>query len=760
MIKAFISHSSKQKEFAQELYKKVGGDFCYIDCYDFQPAFKTIDEIYAKIDSCTIFVLLLSKESLASDWVKKEISAAIRKFSPNQLNRFWPFIIDPELNVNDCPEWMRKDECFNLKYFKSPEQLRKDIEQKFRKIVWMESPGIKARETTLIGRQEELGQFEDIRYSKGGSEIRALIISGRTGVGKDAFAKQCLYLMKYEHETEPYRISLENKSSIEDFIVQLNLITDVYNNDELKDKLNGTSEQKIDLTVDLLNSLFKNKSVVFIEDNLACVLPTRDLPEWLGDIISHEQLEKKLALFIKSRLAPNAYIRQKYPRLAHVQLHPLSRKDRKKLFYNLAERYELNNISEKDVDFFVDRLLLSPSQIHHALMAVKNVGLTQAKIDIDSLVDIGDERAKPLMDHFKQNDLSINVIVILAKFEFLGFDVLEEIFEGQEKELQDSIADMIVYGIVTMFGPSDEYIRLDNYVCNYISRNKIGLPADLESAVAEIIEKRVVSANITRDVSVYFFDLRQKIASGRFSNDAYLVPSVIIKAVVDTYNKKDYNQVIQICDKVLTDCHNFFSEVVWELTYWLCLALCRTLKDRDNNRERFWNTVGYFKGADADFLKGFYYRYDDNFAKAELFFKKALEKSPNMDRAKHELVTVLQRQGKYQEALGLAKENYERSNGDNSYHAHAYFQCLVRNPRLSGSDLLMIKKLMKDVEESFSDKRYEMLASMEIDYASLIEHKKPEEVLELIKEKKKSFPQSKSVEISANAYFKKQGLKL
>lgn len=760
MIKAFISHSSKQKEFAQELYKKVGGDFCYIDCYDFQPAFKTIDEIYAKIDSCTIFVLLLSKESLASDWVKKEISAAIRKFSPNQLNRFWPFIIDPELNVNDCPEWMRKDECFNLKYFKSPEQLRKDIEQKFRKIVWMESPGIKARETTLIGRQEELGQFEDIRYSKGGSEIRALIISGRTGVGKDAFAKQCLYLMKYEHETEPYRISLENKSSIEDFIVQLNLITDVYNNDELKDKLNGTSEQKIDLTVDLLNSLFKNKSVVFIEDNLACVLPTRDLPEWLGDIISHEQLEKKLALFIKSRLAPNAYIRQKYPRLAHVQLHPLSRKDRKKLFYNLAERYELNNISEKDVDFFVDRLLLSPSQIHHALMAVKNVGLTQAKIDIDSLVDIGDERAKPLMDHFKQNDLSINVIVILAKFEFLGFDVLEEIFEGQEKELQDSIADMIVYGIVTMFGPSDEYIRLDNYVCNYISRNKIGLPADLESAVAEIIEKRVVSANITRDVSVYFFDLRQKIASGRFSNDAYLVPSVIIKAVVDTYNKKDYKQVIQICDKVLTDCHNFFSEVVWELTYWLCLALCRTLKDRDNNRERFWNTVGYFKGADADFLKGFYYRYDDNFAKAELFFKKALEKSPNMDRAKHELVTVLQRQGKYQEALGLAKENYERSNGDNSYHAHAYFQCLVRNPRLSGSDLLMIKKLMKDVEESFSDKRYEMLASMEIDYASLIEHKKPEEVLELIKEKKKSFPQSKSVEISANAYFKKQGLKL
>jgi len=537
------------------------------------------------------------------------------------------------------------------------------------------------------------------------------------------------------------------------------LITDDYNNDDLRDKLNGTSEQKIDLAVNLLNSLYKNKSVVIIDDNLACVLPTRDLPDWLGYVISHEQLEKKLALFIKSKLAPNAYIMQKYPRLAHVQLRPLSKKDRKKLFYNLAEHYNLNNISEKDVDFFVDKLLLSPSQIHHAVMAVKSVGLTQAKLDIGSLIDIGDERAKPLMEHFNQNEMSMNVIVILARFEFLGFDVLEEIFAGQERELQESIADMIIYGIVTMFGPSDEYIRLDNYVCNYVSRNKMTLPFDLESAVEEIIEKRVVAANITRDVSVYFYDLRHKIASGRFSSDAYLVPSIIIKAVVETYNKKDYNHVIVICDKVLSDCHNFFEEVVWELTYWLCLALCRTLRDNENNKDRFWNTVGYFKGADADFLKGFYYRYDDNFIKAESFFKKALDKSPNMDRAKHELVTVLQRQGKYQEALGLARENYERSNGDNSYHAHAYFQCLVRNPNLSGSDLSIIKQLMKDVEESFSDKKHEMLASMEIDYASLIEHKKPEEMLELIRDKRKRFPQSKSVEISANTYMKKQGLK-
>ena len=57
MIKAFISHSSAQKEFAQELVNIIGRDYCKIDCFDFEPAYKSIDEIFNAIDSCTIFPL-------------------------------------------------------------------------------------------------------------------------------------------------------------------------------------------------------------------------------------------------------------------------------------------------------------------------------------------------------------------------------------------------------------------------------------------------------------------------------------------------------------------------------------------------------------------------------------------------------------------------------------------------------------------------------------------------------------------------------
>ncbi len=48
MIKAFISHSSKQKEFVNELVEILGRDLCIVDCYDFEAGRTTREEIFKK----------------------------------------------------------------------------------------------------------------------------------------------------------------------------------------------------------------------------------------------------------------------------------------------------------------------------------------------------------------------------------------------------------------------------------------------------------------------------------------------------------------------------------------------------------------------------------------------------------------------------------------------------------------------------------------------------------------------------------------
>ena len=76
MNKVFLSHSSKQKPFVSAIAKKLGKNNIIYDEYTFEAAEITLDEIYKGIDQTGIFVFFISKESLESEWVKKEILKA------------------------------------------------------------------------------------------------------------------------------------------------------------------------------------------------------------------------------------------------------------------------------------------------------------------------------------------------------------------------------------------------------------------------------------------------------------------------------------------------------------------------------------------------------------------------------------------------------------------------------------------------------------------------------------------------------------
>lgn len=752
MIKAFISHSSKQKDFALELVNQLGRDFCKIDCYNFEPAYKSIDEIYRAIEGSTIFVLLISRDSLSSDWVKTEISLAKKKLSGTDYERFWPYIIDDSVSKDDCPEWICKGECFNLCKFKSPYVLARDIEQKFRKIIWAENPKVRMLETMMVGRNEDIAKFEDKYWSNIGPKLKALIISGRDGVGKETFAKQCMYKVGYPFEQEPYRISMDVKESIENFIINLNMITRSFTGDCLENILTETPIRKAKIAVQLLNELYENRSVVFVEDNMACVLPNRKIPEWLSNIIEDDELNPQLGIYILSRITPSSYLEGDHPAIIHIPLLPLDRKDRHKLFYSYTRAYEISDITEDDANFFIDKLLQSPTQIQQAIEAIKTKSITLAKKDIDVLIALGDKKVRSLLDHYKEDEQR-HLLVILSRFDFISYDLLEDIFEERIKEILEILCDMMVYGIVSTFGPSDRFFRLDHYLCDYIKRYDIKLPKDLEYHMNDVLERRISESNdITEDTSLYLYDIKNRIVSGRGDSSSFLIPSIVVRSVIDIYNRQDYKLVIDICDKVLNDSHTFYNDITYELRYWLCSALCRIQKE-----DRFNEEVKNIKGADFWFLKGFYQRIATHYANAEDYLKKALEQAPSMQRAKREMVTVYLALKRYQDALTWAEENY-RKDSDNTYHIHAFFRCLIKKNVLNHADVTMLEELVDGIKNSYSDKRNELLAAMDIEYQAYVKRAYPIDMLKLIRKYERDFPNSINVRRAIHEYKLKQAL--
>ena len=748
MIKAFISHSSEQKDFATKLVNLLGRDYCKIDCYNFESAYKSINEIYEAIDSSTIFVLLISQASLKSKWVKEEIRYARKKLQNNQYERFWPFIIDESINVEDCPKWMRDKESFNLRKILSPYVLKRDIEQKFRKIVWSENETLKTIETTMVGRNNEISSFEEKFQSSIGLHLRALIVSGREGVGKETFSKQCMYKVGYALEQEPYRIDMDVKEGIENFLLYLNMILLKYRDNELEEIYTRTPKEKSKVAVQLLNELYSTRSIVFIHDNMSCILPNRNIAEWLIDIIEDPDLNNQMGMYIQSRITPITYIEVAHPKVVHIPLLPLNKKDRLKLFYSYMRVYELNNISDDDVLFFVDKLLYSPIQLKQAIETIRSKSLIMAKREIETLVAIGDKKVRFFIDRYK-SDEGIHLLIILSKFDFISYEILEDIFGERTKEVLETLYDMMIYGIVSSFGHSEQYFRLDNHIGDYIRRNKFTLPKDLDIHIREILENKLANEElITEDTSLYLYNIKQTIMSGKGTKSSFLIPSVVIKTVMEAYNNQDYPQVIEICDKVLQETHSYYDDVVRELTYWQCLAFCRL-----QLADRFYDAVKNINGADHLFLKGFYKRIETDFPSAERLLRQALEQSPKMQRAKRELVTSLMAQNKYEKAIELAEENFKHD-PDNTYHTHAYFRCIIKNRRLSRDDIEMLNLLMGRIKDGHMDenKKEELLAAMNIEYQAYVLRKSPSYMIEYISDLEKRFSRSNNIKRAAQDY--------
>lgn len=178
---------------------------------------------------------------------------------------------------------------------------------------------------------------------------------------------------------------------------------------------------------------------------------------------------------------------------------------------------------------------------------------------------------------------------------------------------------------------------------------------------------------------------------------------------MDLYYKGNYQSVISLVDKVLENTKNLDHTIIREFNYWLCLSLAKT----KNNR--FEIEVQKLDGIDYDYLYGFFYRFKRDFDRAQKHLQLAVNKSPNFQRAKRELVNILLLREDFEVALITAKENYENQKL-NAFHIQAYFLCLIRKKYRSKEDKEILDELFKNIDRSYDSRAKEIANVMKGEY--------------------------------------------
>ena len=182
--KAFLSHSTKDKQFVEAVAKRLGRQQVQLDKWVFEVGNDLGVAINEAMESSSTFVLFASKASLASAWVQIEIGLAKKLEASDNLKSSLVFIIDHETQPSDLPKWMQKA---LISRSTSANAVARAIQYHLNRVQGLEHSEL------FLGRNTLLDTFAGkLLPTTTGAPPHLLILSGLEGVGRRTFLRHAV----------------------------------------------------------------------------------------------------------------------------------------------------------------------------------------------------------------------------------------------------------------------------------------------------------------------------------------------------------------------------------------------------------------------------------------------------------------------------------------------------------------------------------------------------------------------------------------
>ncbi len=735
MAKAFLSHSSSQKELVTKVSQDLGSK-SIIDSKSFEEGMKNLEEILTALDSTDLFVLFISNESLNSKWVKEEILIAKEKLDEKYIKRIFPIIIDKNITHNDnrIPEWMAEE--YNLKPILREGKIVKVINRRLREIVWEKHPRIKLRDQLFVGRNEQLNKFEERIDDINKENPIAIFTTGFSKIGKRSFMKKALLKANiiFKESYDFPIISLTSRESIEDFIIK---IYDLGFSEkrEFPNFLEIGLDKKIEIALELIADCQISKEIILIEDNGCLITPEGILVSWFTNIlksINSKGLQHEVTLCISSNYRLRQHTIINFDEVFALELQELNNKEKSGLLKRCAQIFEID-IDTEQLKTLSDNLIGFPEQIFYCINFIESTSVKEAIEQIEIIQDYNKENFRRIVDEIEKDGLTKNVLSILTEFDFISYELLSEITEQtSDSILEDLLRELNNRAVIEYIGADKDYLRLNEGIKNFLMRANYSIDQSIKDKLKKHIEKFTKEDNMVEsDVSDFFYSLKGALLNDYKFQNKLLLPSHYLKTMIFLYEKdKDYKKVVILADRVLEKEAKIDLSLLREIKNWLCLALARLKDDRFKTEVQF-----FYETPEYHFLFGFYYRMISKPEFALEQYNIAIKKRPNFSRAQRELVQVLLNLELFDQAYDQAKFNYENFK-DNPYHIQAYFDCLVRrSPKENEAKLLI---LIDELRKINTPKAKEMAQMAEADYYLFVRENNPK-ALEVINDTIREF---------------------
>jgi len=178
MGKAFLCHSSRDKEFVRVTARHLGRAKVVYDEMTFEPGQDFRDQILKGLEEAGFFVFFISRASLNSIWCRFEADEAQFRRMSEKMGGHLAIIIDPRVSFEEIPRWMKRTKAIIQT---SPKQATRDIQHALFSIL----PPTSAH--AFIGRQTLQQEFVDRLSSIASPHPNVFIATGLEQIGRKSY---------------------------------------------------------------------------------------------------------------------------------------------------------------------------------------------------------------------------------------------------------------------------------------------------------------------------------------------------------------------------------------------------------------------------------------------------------------------------------------------------------------------------------------------------------------------------------------------
>lgn len=704
-MKAFLSHSSKDKGFIEDVAKQLRPGTFELDSLTFDYGLLNSTAIVDSLKRSDLFCLFLSRFSIDSTYVRFETLFSTELFARGDIKRVVVICLDDQA-------FERAGE--NVKFFNiirrslSAENAARLIQGH---LITAAADKIKGSRP-FVGREEELVTLEKQVSDPSRPSPKAVFISGNAGSGRRTVAIK-FYEDQYPHVGKVFPvINLHEFSGLEEiYRTSLSVLRPSLKVGELRRQVEGFAiaslEEKRRLIAHLLNSLLAAHEATFLFDTGGLLADSGQLEPEIDQIVSFlNERPHPPVVFISPRMVPFGRRRPQND-IAYLPVQSLKREATERLISRL--------LRDRDITFqtteLAELVALSdghPFNVYRMIEEIENKTLPIFLGNPGDFVEWKHRQSSEYLVSTQLSDTDISILAVLNQVPELDFASFISALDLDTGMASDSLSRLIELHIIE---PSDDRFTVAPALRIAVERDKrIRLPQDVYyravRALAQSLSMRLEEGSAP--VSLIDAAVVSSLESGTTLSAvaaAFLLPSHNVWMAKKHYDQRRWEDSIRFAEEALKGADRLSRNGFVAACRFICLAGART-----GNSTAFEFGIAELQRTAADnwaksnvsFLKGFNERLSGNLPAAEDFFRSAYELSPGNLSAARELAAICLARGKLDEGEIFAREAHSQASR-NPYFLDILIAILVKKYGRKARDNAELNQMFDTLEEVDKD---------------------------------------------------------